>query len=119
MFIGPPKLVFIKTSEGGTQAALRTGGPKGQTILVAPAPITSMADTASATVSTTSSLNSTPTITVAPTTIADDSPDEAPPPRILRRHAAERKYGKRQKADTNTENDEAKDDDNASVTSSK
>lgn len=39
MFIGPPKLVFIKTTEAtGGAAGLRPGAPKGQTILVAPAP---------------------------------------------------------------------------------
>ncbi|KAI8428680.1 hypothetical protein MSG28_007402 [Choristoneura fumiferana] len=108
MFIGPPKLVFIKTTEGGTTAALRPGGPK-QTILVAPAP---GPDT------TTTTTSATPSIAIASTTIADDSPDEAPPPRMLRRHAAERKYGKRQKNDTDA--DEGKDsEDNVSVVSKK
>ncbi|XP_063378795.1 zinc finger and BTB domain-containing protein 42 [Cydia fagiglandana] len=93
MFIGPPKLVFIKTTEGGTQAALRSAGPKGQTILVAPAPSLDTSTTSATTTTTSTS------IAIASTTIADDSPDEAPAPRILRRHAAERKYGKRQKPD--------------------
>ncbi|CAG5058602.1 unnamed protein product [Parnassius apollo] len=118
MFIGPPKLVFIKTSEGGTTAALRPGGPKGQTILVAPAPQTETSLATAVTASTPTS-----TISVASTTISDDSPDEAPPPRILRRHAAERKYGKRQKTDNNPESEETKDSednqDNASETSKK
>lgn len=111
MFIGPPKLVFIKTTEGGTQATLRPGAPKGQTILVASAPT---ADSLPNTITTPS-----PTST-STNTVADDSPDEAPPIRILRRHAVERKYGKRQKTDT-TEAEETKDEeqDNASVTSSK
>ncbi|XP_049865723.1 ras-responsive element-binding protein 1 isoform X2 [Pectinophora gossypiella] len=112
MFIGPPKLVFIKTSEGGTQAALRPGAPKGQTILVTQAP-QSDSSVATATASTQG-----PTITVAPTTIADDSPDEAPHPRILRRHATERKYGKKQKTDTNNDAEDSKESD-ASETSKK
>lgn len=117
MFIGPPKLVFIKTTEGGTQAALRPVAPKGQTILVTPAP---SADTSTITANITPTPS--PSVTVT-TTIADDSPDEAPPPRILRRHAAERKYGKRQKTDVNMESEDIKTDednqDNVSVTSSK
>ncbi|CAH0727967.1 unnamed protein product, partial [Brenthis ino] len=110
MFIGPPKLVFIKTSEGGTQA-LRPGAPvKGQTILVAPAPTT---DT-TATITT-----PTPSSTVTISSIEDS--DDTPPPRILRRHAAERKYGKRQKADPmeSEESKEADETDNASVSSKK
>jgi hypothetical protein len=113
MFIGPPKLVFIKTSEGTTQATLRPGGPKGQTILVAPAPTTEA--TTLATVATTTTAS---TVTVPTTTIADDSPDETPTPRILRRHAAERKYGKKKATATSTDNDESKDEDNVSETSS-
>ncbi|CAG9560201.1 unnamed protein product [Danaus chrysippus] len=101
MFIGPPKLVFIKTSEGSTQAAaLRPGAPKGQTILVAPAPTTEA--------------NTVPILSNA-----EDSPDETPPPRILRRHAAERKYGKKQKTDQAEEEKEQDDHDNASVSSKK
>lgn len=110
MFIGPPKLVFIKTTEGGTQATLRPGGPKGQTILVAPAPAADSTHTAVTTVANTTT-----------TTIIDDSSDETPPPRILRR-PTERKYGKKPKTDTNTEEDskETQDNhDNTSVTSSK
>ncbi|XP_059048328.1 zinc finger and BTB domain-containing protein 17 isoform X3 [Achroia grisella] len=116
MFIGPPKLVFIKTTEGGTQAALRPGAPKGQTILVAPA------QTADSTAIATTVAAPAPVQSVAVATIADDSPDEAPPPRILRRHAAERKYGKKQRVEASTETEEAKDDDNqdnVSVTSKK
>lgn len=108
MFIGPPKLVFIKTTEG-TQA-LRPGAPKGQTILVAPAPTT---DT------TTTITTPTPSSTVTLTNVDDN--DDTPPPRILRRHAAERKYGKRQKIDV-VESEESKDNDeqdNASISSSK
>ncbi|XP_063821288.1 ras-responsive element-binding protein 1-like isoform X2 [Ostrinia nubilalis] len=119
MFIGPPKLVFIKTTEGGTQATLRPGGPKGQTILVAPAP-TSSSDVS--TLTTVTATTTPATMTVATTTIADDSPDEAPPPRILRRHVAERKYGKKQKTASNTDNEEAKEEDaqdNVSVSSKK
>ncbi|KAJ0180095.1 hypothetical protein K1T71_004686 [Dendrolimus kikuchii] len=100
MFIGPPKLVFIKTTEGGTQATLRPGGPKGQTILVAPAPTADSTQTALATVANN-----------ATTTIIDDSPDETPPPRILRRQT-ERKYGKKQKTDINTEEDTKETEDN-------
>lgn len=115
MFIGPPKLVFIKTTDGSTtQATLRHGGPKGQTILVAPTP---SADTT--TLATVATSTSTSTISVSTTTVADDSPDETPPPRILRRHAAERKYGKKQKTASNTDNEELKDEDNASVSSKK
>ncbi|XP_063532737.1 zinc finger protein Xfin [Cydia strobilella] len=99
MFIGPPKLVFIKTTEGGTQAAIRSAGPKGQTILVAPAPSLDTSTTSATTTTTSTS------IAIASTTIADDSPDEAPAPRILRRHAAERKYGKRQKPDDTDDKD--------------
>lgn len=114
MFIGPPKLVFIKTSEGGT-TALRPGAPKGQTILVAQAPQPEIM---------TSSVTTIPTPSIAvgsATTISDDSPDEAPPTRVLRRHAAEKKYGKRQKTEVK-ESEEAKDSednqDNVSETSS-
>ncbi|XP_013134474.1 PREDICTED: zinc finger and BTB domain-containing protein 17-like isoform X2 [Papilio polytes] len=115
MFIGPPKLVFIKTSEGGT-TALRPGAPKGQTILVAQAPQPEIM---------TSSVTTIPTPSIAvgsATTISDDSPDEAPPTRVLRRHAAEKKYGKRQKTEVK-ESEEAKDSednqDNVSETSKK
>ena len=106
MFIGPPKLVFIKTTEGAQ--ALRPGAPKNQTILVAPAPTT---DTTTITAPTPA------TVTISN---VDDS-DDTPPPRILRRHAAERKYGKRQKIDV-SETEESKDNDeqdNASISSSK
>ncbi|XP_046960522.1 zinc finger and BTB domain-containing protein 17-like isoform X1 [Vanessa cardui] len=112
MFIGPPKLVFIKTADGGTQAALRPGAPKGQTILVAPAPTTEM------TTATVTTPTVTTTATVSNTT--EDSSDETPPPRILRRHAAERKYGKRQKTENaEKEAKEAEEQDNASVSSKK
>lgn len=93
MFIGPPKLVFIKTTEGGGQTALRPGAPKGQTILVAPAPTP----------------EATPAPTPAPTVqvIATPSPDRESPvettPRVLRRQAAERKYGKKQRTETNND----------------
>ncbi|KAM3961965.1 uncharacterized protein ACR2FA_004049 [Aphomia sociella] len=106
MFIGPPKLVFIKTTEGGTQAALRPGAPKGQTILVAPA------QKSDSTAMATKVAAPAPVSTVATTTIADDSSDEAPPTRILRRHAAERKYGKKQRVEVNTEPEESKEEDN-------
>ncbi|CAH2075041.1 unnamed protein product, partial [Iphiclides podalirius] len=116
MFIGPPKLVFIKTSEGGTTAALRPGATKGQTILVAPAPQTET------TMATAVITNPIPTAS-ATSTVSDDSPDEAPPQRILRRRGAEKKYGKRQKTDIGTETEEGKDSednqDNASETSKK
>ncbi|XP_026486162.1 zinc finger and BTB domain-containing protein 17-like isoform X1 [Vanessa tameamea] len=112
MFIGPPKLVFIKTADGGTQAALRPGAPKGQTILVAPAPTTEM------TTATVTTPTATTTATVSHTT--EDSSDETPPPRILRRHAAERKYGKRQKTENaEKEAKEAEEQENASVSSKK
>ncbi|KAL4704079.1 hypothetical protein ACJJTC_004425, partial [Scirpophaga incertulas] len=107
MFIGPPKLVFIKTTEGGTQATLRPGAPKGQTILVAQAPT-------NVTSSITSVTTPAPTPTIASTTTADDSPDEAPVPRILRRHTTEKKYGKKPKPNASTENDDGKDDGNTS-----
>ncbi|XP_013177718.1 PREDICTED: zinc finger and SCAN domain-containing protein 32 isoform X2 [Papilio xuthus] len=115
MFIGPPKLVFIKTSEGGT-TALRPCTSKGQTILVAHTPQPEIMTSSVTTIPT-------PSITVgSTTTISDDSPDEAPPTRVLRRHAAEKKYGKRQKTDTK-ETEEAKDSediqDNISETSKK
>ncbi|XP_048484855.1 zinc finger and BTB domain-containing protein 42 isoform X1 [Plutella xylostella] len=93
MFIGPPKLVFIKTTEGGGQTALRPGAPKGQTILVAPAPTP----------------EATPAPAPAPTVqvIATPSPDRESPvettPRVLRRQAAERKYGKKQRTETNND----------------
>lgn len=78
MFIGPPKLVFIKTTEGSTQAAIRTAttlGTKGQTILVAPAPVTTQASQqAVATVSSAANM-----ATVATTTISDDTEDTPPP----------------------------------------
>ncbi|XP_060801141.1 zinc finger and BTB domain-containing protein 42 isoform X2 [Amyelois transitella] len=104
MFIGPPKLVFIKTTEGGTTAALRPGAPKGQTILVAPAPTTDGTPTF-ANIAPAPSPN-----VIATTTIADDSSDETPPPRILRRQT-ERKYGKRQKTDVSIEVEESKEED--------
>ncbi|XP_012544248.1 uncharacterized protein LOC101736836 isoform X2 [Bombyx mori] len=100
MFIGPPKLVFIKTTEGGTQAALRPCAPKGQTILVAPAP-TSDAPTLTTMTATAATSTANP--------VAEASED-SPPPRILRRHVTEKKYGKRQKTERNTEED-AKDND--------
>ncbi|XP_045534258.1 zinc finger and BTB domain-containing protein 17 isoform X1 [Papilio machaon] len=114
MFIGPPKLVFIKTSEGGT-TALRPGAAKGQTILVAQAPQPEIM---------TSSVTTMPTPSVSigsTTTISDDSPDEAPPTRVLRRHAAEKKYGKRQKTEKDTEETKDNEDnqDNISETSKK
>ncbi|XP_069354864.1 zinc finger and BTB domain-containing protein 17-like isoform X1 [Maniola hyperantus] len=113
MFIGPPKLVFIKTTEGGTQATLRSGGGKGQTILVAQAQ-----PQESITATVTSSASSSTTATV---TVADDSPDEAPPPRLTVRHAVERKYGKRQKTEQMDTSDTkaAEEHDNASVSSKK
>ncbi|KAH9629203.1 hypothetical protein HF086_009593 [Spodoptera exigua] len=104
MFIGPPKLVFIKTSEGGAQAAIRPGGPKGQTILVAPAPT---AEPAVAVATATPTATSTPaptTVTVATTTASEESSDEPLTPRILRRHT-ERKYGKRQKTEVKSDED--------------
>ncbi|XP_026328801.1 zinc finger and BTB domain-containing protein 17-like isoform X2 [Hyposmocoma kahamanoa] len=106
MFIGPPKLVFIKTTEAGPQGSLRPGAPK---ILVAQAPAEGLAATVG-----------TPTAPVAPaSTTTDESSNDTPTlPRILRRHAVEKKYGKRQKT-AETENDEAKDSDNASETSKK
>ncbi|XP_068630491.1 uncharacterized protein [Battus philenor] len=112
MFIGPPKLVFIKTSEAGATAGLRPGAPKGQTILVAPAPQpeTSMA---TAVVSTHTPTNATPA------SVSDDSTDENIPIRTLRRHAAEKRQAKRLKTDADT--DDAKDgedyQDNSSETS--
>lgn len=120
MFIGPPKLVFIKTTEGGTQAALRPGAPKGQTILVAPAPSSDAATVTGPKTVTTPLPNLTPSPTV--TSNPEDPGEDTPPPRILRRHAAERKYGKRQKTEPSME-DESKDAeesqaDNASETSS-
>ncbi|XP_068630489.1 zinc finger and BTB domain-containing protein 42-like isoform X2 [Battus philenor] len=114
MFIGPPKLVFIKTSEAGATAGLRPGAPKGQTILVAPAPQpeTSMA---TAVVSTHTPTNATPA------SVSDDSTDENIPIRTLRRHAAEKRQAKRLKTDADT--DDAKDgedyQDNSSETSKK
>ncbi|CAH0699726.1 unnamed protein product [Spodoptera exigua] len=104
MFIGPPKLVFIKTSEGGAQAAIRPGGPKGQTILVAPAPT---AEPTVAVATATPTATSTPaptTVTVATTTASEESSDEPLTPRILRRHT-ERKYGKRQKTEVKSDED--------------
>ncbi|KAJ8732253.1 hypothetical protein PYW08_014983 [Mythimna loreyi] len=126
MFIGPPKLVFIKTTEGGTQAAIRPGGPKGQTILVAPAPTAAEPPAVTATATTPATTTVTPspaptTVTVATTTVSEDS-DEPLTPRILRRHT-ERKYGKRQKTETKSDNEETKDSeegqDNASEASKK
>ncbi|XP_026729670.1 zinc finger and BTB domain-containing protein 17-like isoform X2 [Trichoplusia ni] len=96
MFIGPPKLVFIKTAEGTTQAAIRPVAPKGQTILVA-AP--TGVETSTVTTVTTPS----PTTSGAPSN--DDSSEDQPTPRILRRHAAERKYGKRTKTGTKSDED--------------
>lgn len=116
MFIGPPKLVFIKTSEGGTTAALRPGATKGQTILVAPAPQTET------TMATAVITNPIPTVSATSAAASDDSQDETPPQRILRRHAAEKKYGKRQKTDPSGETEDGKDSednqDNNSETSS-
>ncbi|XP_023937105.2 zinc finger protein 236 isoform X2 [Bicyclus anynana] len=112
MFIGPPKLVFIKTTDGATQATLRPGGPKGQTILVAQAqPTEAIA----------ASVSSASTSTTATVTVADDSPDEAPTTRLTIRHAVERKYGKRQRTENAEAADakETEDQDNASVTSKK
>lgn len=113
MFIGPPKLVFIKTSDGGTQTAIRPGAPKGQTILVAPAPTTDTPAVATP--------NPVSTGTVATNTVSEDSSDDPPPPRILRKNA-ERKYGKRQKTETKSDNEDVKEaedaQDNASVASS-
>ncbi|CAB3243692.1 unnamed protein product [Arctia plantaginis] len=119
MFIGPPKLVFIKTTEAtGGAAGLRPGAPKGQTILVAPAPTSD-----SATMTSVASPATASTISVASTASNEDLQDEPPPPRILRRHAAERKYGKKQKTDTSNDNEEQKEPeethDNVSVASKK
>ncbi|XP_050672171.1 zinc finger protein Xfin-like [Leptidea sinapis] len=103
MFIGPPKLVFIKRADGTTKAAIQQGGvSKGQTILVSPAPSTEAQ----------SSVTPVPPTTVAVTT---EDPDEPPPTRVLRRHATERKYGKRQKTDSSLE--EPKVDDSSSPAS--
>ncbi|VVC98053.1 unnamed protein product [Leptidea sinapis] len=103
MFIGPPKLVFIKRADGTTKAAIQQGGvSKGQTILVSPAPSTEAQ----------SSVTPVPPTTVAVTT---EDPDEPPPTRVLRRHATERKYGKRQKTDSSLE--EPKVDDSSSSAS--
>lgn len=101
MFIGPPKLVFIKTSEGGAQAAIRPGAPKGQTILVAPAPTADAVAVATATATATPAAT---TVTVATTTASEESSDEPLTPRILRRHT-ERKYGKRQKTEVKSDDD--------------
>ncbi|CAH0627273.1 unnamed protein product [Chrysodeixis includens] len=95
MFIGPPKLVFIKTAEGTTQAAIRPVAPKGQTILVT---AQTSVDTSTVTTVTTPS----PATSIATN---EDSSEEQPAPRILRRHAAERKYGKRQKTGTRSDED--------------
>ncbi|XP_039748883.1 zinc finger protein 275 isoform X2 [Pararge aegeria] len=118
MFIGPPKLVFIKTSDGTTQATLRPGGTKGQTILVAQAQPSTETTSTSAAATVTSASTSTTTATV---TVADDSPDESPTPRLTVRHTVERKYGKRQKTDSaeTTEAKETDEADNASVSSKK
>lgn len=81
MFIGPPKLVFIKTGEGGNpQPGFRSIGPKGQTILV------------------TSEMNKSVAVEVEKAVPVKEI-EESTPPRILRRHAAERKYGKRARVD--------------------
>lgn len=96
MFIGPPKLVFIKTAEGTTQAAIRPVAPKGQTILVA-------APTGVETPTVTTVTTPSPTTSGAPSN--DDSSEDQPAPRILRRHAAERKYGKRTKTGTKSDED--------------
>ncbi|XP_030036730.2 zinc finger protein 629 isoform X2 [Manduca sexta] len=102
MLIGPPKLVFIKTADGSTQAALRPGGPRGQTILVAPAP-----SPEGTTLTAPISMSSASVTSLASSSVVDDS-DDAPAPRILRRHAAERKYGKRQKTDNVPQEEEVK-----------
>lgn len=101
MFVGPPKLVFIKTTEGGAQAALRPGGPKGQTILVAP----QVQDS-----------NQSQTITISPARSVDrespveiSTPRSPRSPRVLRRQT-EKKYGKRQRTQA-ANDDEAKDKD--------
>ncbi|XP_022125767.2 zinc finger and BTB domain-containing protein 17 isoform X6 [Pieris rapae] len=106
MFIGPPKLVFIKTSDGTTQAAIRPGvpGTKGQTILVTPAP---------ANTETTTSTITMPTPTIS---LAIDDAEEGIPARVVKRNVAEKKYGKKQKVEPL---EEIKDDDAGSVTSKK
>ncbi|XP_047516279.1 zinc finger and BTB domain-containing protein 17 isoform X2 [Pieris napi] len=105
MFIGPPKLVFIKTSDGTTQAAIRPAvpGTKGQTIFVTPAP---------ANTETTTSTITMPTPTIS---LALDDAEEGIPARVVKRNVAEKKYGKKQKVETP---EEVKDD-NASVSSKK
>lgn len=86
MFIGPPKLVFIKTAEGTTQAAIRPGNPmasnnsiaaKSHTILMTPNTVNS--DTSSVF----SVATSTSSMPVSPTMAVDDAHDETPPPRYL------------------------------------
>ncbi|CAH4007971.1 unnamed protein product [Pieris brassicae] len=106
MFIGPPKLVFIKTSDGTTQAAIRPAvpGTKGQTILVTPAP---------ANTETTTSTITMPTPTIS---LALDDAEEGIPARIVKRNVVEKKYGKKQKVEAS---DDIKDDDAGSVSSKK
>lgn len=100
MFIGPPKLVFIKTSEAGGAAALRPGAPKGQTIIVAPA--TSDASTMASMTTPVTNVSSSSTAAAS-----EEKEDDSPRPRILRKQP-ERKYGKRQKTETNTDSEETK-----------
>ncbi|CAF4755272.1 unnamed protein product [Pieris macdunnoughi] len=106
MFIGPPKLVFIKTSDGTTQAAIRPAvpGTKGQTILVTPAP---------ANTETTTSTITMPTPTIS---LALDDAEEGIPARVVKRNVVEKKYGKKQKVETS---EAVKDDDAGSVSSKK
>ncbi|XP_072940849.1 uncharacterized protein [Epargyreus clarus] len=112
MFLNPPKLVFIKTMDGTTQAAnIRPVGPKGQTILVAPSPNADSSHVATAT--------STSNITVASSTSLAEDSDETPPPRILRKTGVERKYGKRQKTEPVDPDDNAEETETATSTSKK
>ncbi|GBP46912.1 Protein bric-a-brac 2 [Eumeta japonica] len=101
MFIGPPKLVFIKTTEGtGGQAGLRPIAPKGQTILVTP-------DINKAIVSSdTSEKTLTAVLSVPTEKDSSQTVEDITPPRILRRPAPEKRYGKKARTEKSMESDE-------------